>query len=58
MENGYREYEVGMSWDSYEGSLFRETRTTWPYAASREEAEQRAISQFGNNKGFRIEYIN
>lgn len=58
MNDGYKEYEVGMSWDSYEGSLFRETSTTWPYAQSSEEAKEKARSQFGHNKGFRIEYVN
>jgi len=56
--NEYKEYQVGMSWDSYEGSLFRETCTTWPTASSREEAIQTAWSEFGHNKGFVIEYVN
>jgi len=54
----YREYEVGMSWDSCEGSQYRETSTTWPYAQSNQEASQEASSQFGHNKGFKIEYVN
>lgn len=56
MEN-YKEYQVGMSWDSYKDSLFRETSTTWPYAYSEDEAKQMAISEFGHNKGFQIEYV-
>jgi len=54
---GYKEFEVGMSWDSYEGSQYRETSTTWPYACSENEARQKATSQFSHNKGFRIEYV-
>ena len=54
---GYEEYQIGMSWDSYEGSLYRETSTTWKYAYSSQDAEQQARSEFGSNKGFKIEYV-
>jgi len=54
---GNKEYEVGMSWDSCEGSQYRETSTTWKYAYTEDEAKQKAMSEFGRNKGFRIEYV-
>lgn len=52
----YKNYQIGMSWDSYEGSLYRETATTWIDAYSAEEAKEKACSEFSHNKGFRIEY--
>jgi len=57
MVDNYKEFQVGMSWDSYEGSLFRETYTTWIYAYTKEEAKQKVSAQFSHNKGFRIEYV-
>jgi len=51
------EYAVYMEWDSYEGSLFMETRTTWVCAFNEQEAIQKATSQFGSNKGFRIKWV-
>jgi hypothetical protein len=30
-----KEYTVYMQWDSYEGSLFNETYTSWYYASSK-----------------------
>lgn len=49
-----KEYTVYMKWDSYPGSLFVETHTSWYTAYSRDEAESRARAQYGHHKGFRI----
>lgn len=49
-----KEYTVYMQWDSYEGSLFVETHTSWYYALSQSDANQKASSQYGHNKGFKI----
>ncbi len=51
---GYNEYAVYMQWDSYEGSLFVETSTTWVFALSSDEAKSKACNQFDHNKGFKI----
>jgi uncharacterized protein YchJ len=52
-----REYTVYMQWDSYEGSPFVETHTQWYYASSEGEARGKAISEHGNKKGFKINYV-
>jgi hypothetical protein len=49
-----KEYTVYMQWDSYEGSLFNETYTSWYYASSKSDANSQARAQFGHNKGFII----
>jgi len=49
-----REYAVYMQWDSYKDSLFVETHTSWYFANSQDEANQKATSQYGHNKGFKI----
>jgi len=54
----YKEYEVHMQWDSYEGSPFVETRTTWVTALNNYEAEQKARNQFSQHKGFKITDVN
>jgi hypothetical protein len=45
-------YTVYMQWDSYEGSLFNETYTSWCFIKS--DANSQARAQFGHNKGFII----
>lgn len=47
-------YTVYMEWDSYEGSLFKETHTGWYYASSESDAKQQATNQHGHHKGFKI----
>ena len=49
-----KEYAVYMQWDSYEGSLFVETHTSWIFANSQDEANSIARSQYGYHKGFKI----
>ena len=49
-----KEYTIYMQWDSYEGSLFVETHTSWITAFSRNDAEQKVRSQYGHHKGFKI----
>lgn len=53
-----KEYTVYMEWDSYEGSLFMETHASPIMAHSRQDAKDRASSQYGHQKGFRITDIN
>lgn len=53
-----KEYQIGMSWDSCEGSLYRETHTTWITAFNEQDAISQATSEYSHNKGFRIEYAN
>jgi hypothetical protein len=48
-----KEYTVYMQWDSYEGSLFNETYTSWYYVI-KSDANSQARAQFGHNKGFII----
>jgi hypothetical protein len=55
---GYKEYQVSMQWDSYDGSPFVETHTAWPYAQSIEEARSKVTAEFGHNRGFTINCIN
>lgn len=52
-----KRYVIYMEWDSYEGSLFKETSTTWIHAYDKQDAENRARSTHGNNKGFIIKDI-
>lgn len=49
-------YQIGMQWDSYEGSPFVETNTTWVDAYDEYEAKEKARSEFGHHKGFQINY--
>jgi len=49
-----KEYAVYMQWNSYDGSLFVETHTSWYYVSSKDEANQKAKNQYGHHKGFKI----
>ncbi len=51
-----KEYTVYMEWDSYEGSLFKETHTGWYFAFSQDDANRQARNQHGHNKGFKISF--
>lgn len=52
-----KQYAVHMEWDSYPGSTFRETSTTWEDAYSEQDARNRARSKHGHNKGFKIKFV-
>ena len=52
-----KEYAAHMEWDSYEGSLFRETSTTWEHAYDEQDARNRACSKYGHHKGFEIKFV-
>jgi len=52
------QYAVHMEWDSYPGSLFRETSTAWLDAYSEQDARNRAHLQYGHHKGFQIKFVN
>ena len=49
-----KSYEVNMEWDSYEGSPYKETHTSWYDAYNEFDARCRANNQFGYKKGFKI----
>lgn len=51
------QYAVHVEWDSYPGSLFRETSTRWIYAYSEQDARNCAQSQCGHHKGFEIKFV-
>lgn len=48
------EYEIYMQWDSYEGSPFVETHYVIRNGYDVYEAKEKATSEFGHNKGFKI----
>lgn len=49
-----KEYTVYMQWDSYEGSPYVETHTAWYNAYDKNDAGNRAHTQYGHHKGFKI----
>lgn len=51
------QYAVHMEWDSYPGSPFRETSTTWVDAYSEQDARNRARRQHGHHGGFEIKFV-
>lgn len=51
-----QQYTVHMEWDSYKGSLFKETHTSWYFANSQDDANRQATNQYGFHKGFKIKF--
>ena len=52
-----KEFVVYMEWDSYDGSPFKETHTSWYNAYDKQDAGNKARNQYRNRKGFRITSI-
>ena len=52
-----KRFAVHCEWDSYAGSLFKETHTEWVNAYTEADARSQVGASLGYRKGFKIRWV-